>query len=133
MKFRRQVPVGRFIADFACVEERIVVEVDGGQHAAKRTKDLERFKELAARGYRVLRFWNNDVLQNLSGVLTKIIAASYGKHPLTPTLSQREREGPAPTLSAGSPAAKGTEGESREVGPLPEGPEGEGGTRGAGG
>ena len=89
MKFRRQVPVGRFIADFACVEERIVVEVDGGQHAAKRTKDLERSKELAARGYRVLRFWNNDVLQNLSGVLTKIVAASYGKHPLTPTLSQR--------------------------------------------
>lgn len=107
MKFRRQVPVGRFVADFACVEERIVVEVDGGQHAAEQQKDLERSKELAARGYRVLRFWNNDVLQNLSGVLTKIAAASHGEHPLTPTLSQREREGPTPTLSAGQPRGEG--------------------------
>ena len=72
-KFRRQVPIENYIVDFACHEERLIVEVDGGQHA-ENPRDAERDKRLAALGYRVLRFWNNDVLRNPSGVLETILA-----------------------------------------------------------
>jgi very-short-patch-repair endonuclease len=68
-KFRRQVPVGRYIADFLCFESRLVVEVDGGQHAES-VRDVERDDWFARNEFRVMRFWNNDVLQNLEGVLT---------------------------------------------------------------
>jgi very-short-patch-repair endonuclease len=71
-KFRRQVPLGLYIADFACLSERLVVEVDGGQHAWRATTDAARTAALEARGYRVLRVWNNDVLGNLEGVLQTI-------------------------------------------------------------
>ncbi len=71
-KFRRQVPIGPFFADFACVERRLVVEVDGGQHALAQQNDARRTKALADHGYTVLRFWNSEVLQNLDGVLAKI-------------------------------------------------------------
>jgi very-short-patch-repair endonuclease len=70
-KFRRQVPVGRYIADFLCFESRLVVEVDGGQHAES-ARDVERDDWFAQNGFRVVRFWNNDVLQNLEGVLTSL-------------------------------------------------------------
>jgi very-short-patch-repair endonuclease len=70
--FRRQVRIGRYIADFASHGARIVIEVDGGQHAVKTEADLERTKALEANGYRVLRFWNNDVLTNIDGVLEEI-------------------------------------------------------------
>jgi very-short-patch-repair endonuclease len=59
--------------DFACHENRLIIEVDGGQHADD-AKDVERDRRLAAVGYRVLRFWNNDVLRNPSGVLEVILA-----------------------------------------------------------
>ncbi|HKS57832.1 MAG TPA: DUF559 domain-containing protein [Xanthobacteraceae bacterium] len=72
-KFRRQVPIENYIVDFACHEERLIVEVDGGQHA-ENPRDAARDKRLAALGYRVLRFWNNDVLRNPSGVLETILA-----------------------------------------------------------
>lgn len=72
-KFRRQFPIGNFIVDFCCRERKLVIEVDGGQHAVERLADLKREKLLAARGYRVLRFWNHDVLTNTEGVLEKII------------------------------------------------------------
>jgi very-short-patch-repair endonuclease len=68
-KFRRQVPVGPFIADFLCFQARLVVEVDGGQHAGS-FQDRRRDRWLAANNFRMLRFWNNDVLSNLEGVLT---------------------------------------------------------------
>jgi very-short-patch-repair endonuclease len=74
LRFRRQVPVGPFIADFACWEARLVVEVDGGQHSAER--DAGRTAALEARGWRVLRFWNSDVLGNLDGVLQVTVAAA---------------------------------------------------------
>jgi very-short-patch-repair endonuclease len=61
-KFRRQVPIDRFVADFVCFEARVVIEVDGGQHGG------------AATGFRVMRFWNNEVLSNLEGVLTVLSA-----------------------------------------------------------
>src|ERR1700690_568397 len=68
-KFRRQHPIGRRIADLACPAHRLVIELDGGQHAARIEADTERSAELAQHGYRVIRFWNNEVLDNLDGVL----------------------------------------------------------------
>jgi very-short-patch-repair endonuclease len=73
-KFRRQVPIGRFIADFVCFEARLVIEVDGGQHADS-LRDKYRDRWFAANGFRVLRFWNNDVLSNLEGVMTVLAEA----------------------------------------------------------
>ena len=67
--FRRQVRIGRFVADFACHATRIVVEVDGGQHGTASAADEARTKVLEANGYRVLRYWNNDVLTNIDWVL----------------------------------------------------------------
>jgi len=67
-KFRRQWPIGEFIADFCCVELKLVVEIDGGQHADNKHDDA-RTRQLGQLGYRVVRFWNNDVLNNLEGVI----------------------------------------------------------------
>ena len=72
-KFRRQVPMGAFIADFVCHECRLIVEADGGQHGSD--ADALRDEWFRAAGYRVLRFWNNDVLQNPNGVLDIIVLA----------------------------------------------------------
>ena len=68
LKFRRQQPIGNFIVDFACFEKRIVIELDGGQHAITKCKDIVRNKWLADEGFTVLRFWNNDVFENLDGI-----------------------------------------------------------------
>jgi very-short-patch-repair endonuclease len=69
--FRRQVPIAGFIADFACYKCRLIVELDGGQHntAEGLASDRERSRQLEMRGFRVLRFWNADVFQNLEGVV----------------------------------------------------------------
>ena len=72
VKFRRQQPIENFIVDFISFEKRIVVELDGGQHAENRDKDIERDRFFAENGFEVLRFWNNDVLENLEGVLEVI-------------------------------------------------------------
>ena len=71
-KFVRQEAIGPFIVDFACRERRLVVEVDGGQHAES-AKDAARDAYLARENYRVIRFWNNDVLTNCDGVLLTIL------------------------------------------------------------
>jgi very-short-patch-repair endonuclease len=73
-KFVRQEPIGPFIVDFVCREQRLVIEVDGGQHATDK-RDAVRDRWLAGQHYRVLRFWNNDVLGNMDGVLEMIAAA----------------------------------------------------------
>lgn len=73
IKFRRQVPVGRFVADFVCAEARLIIEIDGSQHADS-PHDQKRDAELKARGFRVLRFWNDDVLKDLDAVCDTIIA-----------------------------------------------------------
>jgi very-short-patch-repair endonuclease len=72
-KFRRQVPIGSYIVDFACLQRRLVIEVDGGQHLES-AADTERDRWLRTQGFRVLRFWNNEVCQNLQGVLETIAA-----------------------------------------------------------
>jgi very-short-patch-repair endonuclease len=77
-RFRRQHPIGPFIADFACPEEKLVIELDGGQHADRKEQDAARTRWLAARGYRVLRFWNNDVLTQTDAVVQVIAAATRG-------------------------------------------------------
>ena len=66
-KFRRQEPVGSYVVDFVCQEKRIVIEVDGGQHSTERKRDNERDKWLKGQGYKVLRFWNNEVSANIEG------------------------------------------------------------------
>jgi len=71
-KFRRQHPIGRRIADFACPARKLVIELDGGQHADAVVADAARTTEIAAHGYRVIRFWNNDMLENLDGVMETI-------------------------------------------------------------
>jgi very-short-patch-repair endonuclease len=86
IKFRRQVPIGPYVVDFASIHHRLIVELDGGQHADS-VSDVRRDAFLAAEGWSVLRFWNNDVLSNRNGVLEAIQLA------LTPGLSRkRQRE-----------------------------------------
>ena len=71
-KFRRQFPIGNFVIDFCCKQTHLIVEVDGGQHVAQSHADSLREANLDARGSRVLRFWNNDVLSNIEGVIERI-------------------------------------------------------------
>ena len=72
VKFRRQVPIGSFILDFVSFEHRLVIEVDGGQHADS-SADQSRDAELTRRGLKTIRYWNNDVLENPDGVLTDLL------------------------------------------------------------
>ena len=72
LKFRRQQPIGPYIVDFACMECRLVVEVDGGQHSEQAPRDEKRSQWLEAQGYRVLRFWNNDVLAKTEAVAQSV-------------------------------------------------------------
>jgi very-short-patch-repair endonuclease len=72
LKFRRQFPIGSFLTDFCCREKRLIVEVDGGHHAARRDADSRREEALCTRGYRILRFWNNEVLGNIEGAIERI-------------------------------------------------------------
>ena len=67
-KFKRQQPIGNYIVDFVCFEKRLVIELDGGQHAEQVDRDAARTQWLEAQGFKVIRFWNNAVLQNLDGV-----------------------------------------------------------------
>jgi len=83
MKFKRQALIGRYIVDFASFQRRLVVEVDGGQHADSEV-DLRRTRWLEDQGFRVLRFWNNEVLSNTDGVLDAIMLACTDPSPGTP-------------------------------------------------
>lgn len=76
LKFRRQVPIGSYIADFVCFDARLIVELDGGQHAWEADKDLKRTRDLELLGFRVVRFWNSEVFENLEGVADRILAAA---------------------------------------------------------
>jgi len=74
LKFKRQVPIDRYIADFFCADARLIIELDGGQHTMTEEADAKRTAFLESCGYLVLRFWNNDVMKNMDGVLEEILA-----------------------------------------------------------
>jgi very-short-patch-repair endonuclease len=88
-KFSRQMPIGPFICDFLCRERQLIIELDGGQHAQSQ-RDTSRTAYLEREGYRVIRFWNNDVLGNVEGVIQVIGEALQASTPPTPS---RVREG----------------------------------------
>ena len=123
--FRRQVPIGPYVADFACLASRLVVEVDVSQHDndLNRSRDDKRTRWLESEGYRVIRFWNNDVTQNALGVLDVIYAALYstrdseprvlkhrrirtGAHPITPPRRATRADPPPPGEGETGPAAQ---------------------------
>lgn len=95
-KFRRQHPIGPFFVDFVCLEKKLVIEVDGGQHARNLEADVKRSDYLKERGYQVLRFWNNEVLEESKSVLSVILSSLLKDEPphpspLTPALSPQKR------------------------------------------
>jgi very-short-patch-repair endonuclease len=89
-KFRRQHPTGVYIVDFVCLEQKLIVELDGGQHAKQTQYDARRTNALRDKGYSVLRFWNSEVLQNTNAVLEAIFA-ELSAHP-SPFPSPRNGE-----------------------------------------
>jgi len=80
-KFRRQAPIGTYIVDFVCFERKLVVEVDGSQHAERELKDLERTQWLNSQGFRVLRFWNHEVFEDGDWVIDTIAEALQNMAP----------------------------------------------------
>ena len=94
MKFRRQVPIGEWIADFVSFEHHLVVEADGGQHADSE-RDARRDHDLSSRGFRVMRFWNNDILLKPDVVTEAIFASARSPSP------GELRSPPSPTRGAG--------------------------------
>jgi very-short-patch-repair endonuclease len=111
--FRRQVPIGPYVADFACMAARLVIELDGSQHNtdAIRLRDQIRTRWLESEGFRVIRFWNND-LQNMDGVLETVYAALYGSRdaetePLKHRRQRRRHPPPARAAPRPSPSRGG--------------------------
>jgi very-short-patch-repair endonuclease len=107
--FRRQVVIGPYIADFACMAARLVIEVDGSQHGDSRMQyDETRTKWLESEGYRVLRVWNNEVMQNSAGAVEAVYAALYGAgdSELVPFHHTRRKKSdhPTPARSARRPS-----------------------------
>ena len=88
-KFRRQTPIGKYVVDFVCHEQRVIVEVDGGQHSENAEEDRIRDKWLGEQGYIILRFWDNEVLTNMEGVL-EVIRDNCKSHPPLNPLPSRE-------------------------------------------
>ena len=99
LKFKRQVPIDKYIVDFCCSEARLIIELDGGQHAVR--DETNRTAVLEGMGYLVLRLWNNDVLTNTDSVLEEILNV-INRHPQEPPhpyplpFGEREAEGDAP-------------------------------------
>ena len=91
-KFKRQEPIGPYIVDFVCYDARLVVELDGGQHADQLDYDAKRTSWLESQGFAVLRFWNNEVTENLEGVL-QLVLQRLGAHTLSPGPSPVKGEG----------------------------------------
>jgi very-short-patch-repair endonuclease len=95
LKFRRQMSLNGFVVDFYCPNAKLIIELDGGQHVEQREQDARRTKDLEDSGYFVLRFWNNEVLRNIDGVLEEILSVANQQmfEPPHPTpLPSGERE-----------------------------------------
>jgi len=123
-KFRRQQPIGRYIVDFFCPEQRLVIELDGGHHAHQAEADMRRTEFLNKAGYRILRFWDHEVLANTEAVLHKI--ANELNAPPHPALSLQGRgsckdhPSPQPSPARSEGVAKSTP----HPNPLPQGARG---------
>jgi len=104
-KFRRQHPIGAYVVDFCCAEARLIIEIDGGHHASDQNADATRSRVLEVQGYRVLRFWNNEVLGNTAGVLHQILEALTAPHP--PLSPEGRGESATPPHPALSPQGRG--------------------------
>ena len=89
-KFRRQHSFAGYIVDFCCPDKQLIIELDGSQHAQQQQADKKRTAALKRQGYQVLRFWNNEVIENPDGVLARI--AEYTDYPHPCPLPGRERE-----------------------------------------
>ncbi len=118
-KFRKQMWLAGYIADFACPDARLVVEADGSQHADDAEYDVRRQRAFASPGWRTLRFWNNEITENLDGVLTVIAnALPSPSRPASPPAfpSPLQGEGgsphtnPSPSRGEGQPGPQGTAG-----------------------
>jgi very-short-patch-repair endonuclease len=90
VKFRRQHFIAPFVVDFCCPECWLVIELDGGQHAERVEADRRRTEFLMAQGYRVVRFWNNEVLTNMEGVMDRVLSILSDPYP--DPLPKRERD-----------------------------------------
>ena len=91
-KFKRQLPIDRYIVDLVCLTSRLIVEADGGQHNGS-ARDKRRDAYLRSQGFRILRFWNNEIFENENGVMERILDALQSPHP--PTASPRAPPSPA--------------------------------------
>ena len=91
IKFRRQQPIENYIVDFVSFQKRVVIELDGGQHAVDNNKDKERDKFLTNSGYNVLRFWDNEVFENIEGVLEMIMQKCHKGISPSPNPSRQGR------------------------------------------
>jgi len=89
-KFRRQQPIDNYIVDFVCFEKRIIIEVDGGQHSECKENDMARDNYLRHQGFQVIRFWNNEVLKNMDGVLAIIRDRCLSPAPQSPPVKGGE-------------------------------------------
>jgi very-short-patch-repair endonuclease len=103
VRFNTQYPIGHYICDFAARSKGLVIEIDGGQHALRTSYDARRTRYIEERGYRVLRFWNNDVLNNLDGVVSEIgrVLAELGTRDMSKPdgsdWAARDRPSPSPS------------------------------------
>lgn len=87
LKFKRQKPIGHYIVDFICMEHHLIIELDGGQHADQTDYDQQRDAWLRTKGYTVLRFWNNEVLQQTEAVLERVRESTVAFAALSPNPS----------------------------------------------
>ena len=115
-RFRRQRPIGKYIVDFICLDAKLIIELDGGQHAENGAYDDKRTAFLVSLGYRVLRFWNNEVIENIDGVLERLgdelLVANANPTlalPLTGEGIDRASDDGSTIANAPSPAQRGVE------------------------
>ncbi|ATQ68269.1 MULTISPECIES: endonuclease domain-containing protein [Methylosinus] len=92
--FRRQAPIGPYVVDFACLSRKLLIEIDGPSHTEEgaQERDLARTRWLENEGYRILRFWNHEVFENIDGVLDTIYAALYGSLGVEPKAASADRK-----------------------------------------